>query len=115
MKKFSEWNKAAKQGRILLTRCREHIQKIDPHATVILYGSRARGDCDPESDYDLLVLIDKPVTLEQEDLIRRQLFPVEIETGYVFTVSVYSYQQWASSLYRAMPFHRNVEKYGVIL
>ena len=29
-------------------------------STLYLYGSRARGDWTPESDWDLLVLLDKP-------------------------------------------------------
>ena len=41
----------------LLRRCREAVWEVTPSATVILYGSRARGDATPESDYDLLVLV----------------------------------------------------------
>jgi len=86
MRKLSEHRIAAEEESLLLKRCRSAIQSIDPSAEVILYGSRARGDAESDSDYDLLILTDGEVTLKREDIFRRQLFPIEIETGAVFTV-----------------------------
>ncbi|PIP12072.1 MAG: hypothetical protein COX49_07630 [bacterium (Candidatus Stahlbacteria) CG23_combo_of_CG06-09_8_20_14_all_40_9] len=108
MKRLNECQTLAAREKTLLCRCREAIHKISPNAEIILYGSRTRGDAEPESDYDLLILIDEPVNLTQEDIFRRQLFPIEIETGCVFTVNVYSYKDWNSHLYSAMPFHQLV-------
>jgi len=44
----------------VLRRAKEGLQKIygDRLAGVVVYGSRARGDNRPDSDYDLLVLIE---------------------------------------------------------
>ena len=100
---------------MLLIRCRNAIKSIEPAAEVILYGSRARGEATPDSDYDLLVLIDGDVNLEREDLLRRQLFPIEIESGYVLSVVVYNKKIWNTPLYHAMPFYQNLNKDGVIL
>lgn len=115
MKKFKEWNPGAEAEKDLLERCRDAIRKVEPSADLILYGSRARGDADQHSDYDLLILIDGDISLEKEDYICRQLYPLEIETGEVLAAFVYSRNQWHSSLYRAMPFHKNVERDGVIV
>ena len=68
-------------------KCKHIIQNIDASADIILYGSRARGDAYQESDYDLLILTDNIANMEKEDIIRRQLFPIEIETGAVITIS----------------------------
>jgi predicted nucleotidyltransferase len=34
------------------------IRRKDPYAEVFLFGSRARGDNRPDSDWDILILID---------------------------------------------------------
>lgn len=117
MKEIREYkyNSLSEYEKDLLIRCRSAVRSIDHTADVILYGSRARGDADPESDYDLLILIDGEVTLEKEDIICRQLYPIELETGKVLSAMVYSRDQWNSPLYRVMPFHKNVEKDGVII
>ena len=37
-----------------------------PGASVVLYGSVARGEQGPESDYDVLILVDAPLTRQEE-------------------------------------------------
>ncbi len=44
------------------------LHEIDPHAKAILFGSRARGTEHEGSDWDVLILLDKPkVTLQDYD------------------------------------------------
>ncbi|MCK4309219.1 MAG: nucleotidyltransferase domain-containing protein [Candidatus Atribacteria bacterium] len=115
MKRLNECQNFTVKEKALLSRCYDAIKKISPNAKVILYGSRARGNADPESDYDLLILVENPTNLKEEDIFRQQLFPIEIEMGCVLTVNAYSYRDWNSQLYRAMPFHKNVEREGLFL
>jgi uncharacterized protein len=115
MRKFKELNTETERQRIILKRCRDAIRGLDPSVEVILYGSQARGDVKPESDYDLLIVTDREATLRREDSFRRQLFPIELETGAVLTVILVSRKDWNSELYGAMPFYQNVVKDGVIL
>jgi len=109
-----DWPKGDRE-RVLLTRCRTAIESVEPSAEIILYGSRARGDAEPESDYDFLILTDGEVSLGREDTFRRQLYPLEMETGAVFTVMLVRRADWGSALYGAMPFYQNVEKDGIII
>jgi predicted nucleotidyltransferase len=115
MKHLKKYKARRKEDEILLSNLRNAIDKIDPSAEVILYGSRARGDAAPESDYDLLILVDGPVNLKREDVFRRQLFPIEIETGAPLTVILVSRKDWQSPLYAAMPFYQNIQRDGIIL
>lgn len=82
---------------------------------MILFGSRSRGEAEADSDFDLLVLVEDEPTLALEDRIRSALFPVELDTGAVLTLLVYSRRQWDSALYQAMPLVQAVEREGVIL
>ena len=115
MRRLTKCLNISRKEKNLLLRCRKSIHKISPKTKVILYGSRARGDAIPESDYDLLVLVNRPVTLKEEDILREQLFPIEIETGCVLTLNVYNLRDWDSVLYKVMPFRQNVEREGLVI
>ena len=39
---------------------RSILHKVAPNAQIILYGSEARGEARPDSDIDLLILVDEP-------------------------------------------------------
>ncbi len=99
----------------LLSRCRDAVREVAPGAEVILYGSRARGEASPESDYDLLVLVDGPVDQALEDRIGHRLYALELEAGVVLSLIVYAREVWETSLCKAMPLHRNVEREGIKL
>lgn len=99
----------------LLSRCREAIRRAVPDADIILYGSRARGDGNEYSDYDILVLVNQPVNVALKDRILCNVYPLELETEAMLTVVTYDRQQWESLPYREMPFHKNVERDGVLV
>lgn len=93
---------------------RSYINSIDPKADILLYGSRARGDERPDSDWDILVLTDYDVSLEKERSFRNKLYDLELETGEVFSVFVYSKTEWQTKQ-NISPFYHNVISEGVQL
>lgn len=97
----------------LLQRVKEAVLGFDAHAKVVLYGSRARGDAEPDSDWDFLVLLSVPVNSETKASLIRQLYDVELETGEVISTIIHSQSKWDTSLMRAMPFHENVTREGI--
>jgi predicted nucleotidyltransferase len=99
----------------LLKRCKKAIRQVVPDADVILYGSRARGDAEEYSDYDILILVNGSADVVLDTKFVEQIFPLELDSGAVLTLMSYSRQQWDTPLYRAMPFHKNVDREGVLL
>jgi predicted nucleotidyltransferase len=80
---------------------------------VVLFGSKARGDDDPESDIDLLVLVDGPVDLKLKHWMRQSLYAVGLELAVCFGTLVVSSQEWEHGVYRVMPIRREIERDGV--
>jgi predicted nucleotidyltransferase len=111
---IDEWQ-GHEADKALLDRCRQAIRRVVPDADIILYGSRARGDAQEYSDYDILVLVNEPVGVALKDRILSSIYPLELETGAMLTLVTYNRRQWESFPYREMPFHQNVERDGVAL
>jgi predicted nucleotidyltransferase len=99
----------------LLERCKKAIRQVVPDADVILYGSRARGDANEYSDYDILILTKEPISMSVKVRFYDYTLDLELETGAVLTLITYDRQKWDTPPYRAMPFHKNVDRDGVVL
>ncbi|MBQ8127742.1 MAG: nucleotidyltransferase domain-containing protein [Prevotella sp.] len=78
-----------------------------------LYGSEARGDARPDSDIDLLILVDQPtVTDRDEDRIFAPLYQIELQTGVLINPIIMPKHEWGRHI---SPFYLNVENEGVRL
>ena len=100
---------------VLLAQVKRAVHEIEPDAEIILYGSRARGDAQPDSDWDLLVLLDGNVDWKRKEKISHRLLEVELEYNEVLLPIVNSRKEWNSPRYQAMPFHENVTREGIRL
>lgn len=96
----------------VITRIRTRVKEIDPAADVILYGSRARGDYHPDSDWDILILVDKKADLDYERLFRHKLYDLELEIGEAFSITVYNKNDWKSRFWMT-PLYHNVSREGI--
>ena len=91
------------------------IRRFEPTAEVILYGSRARGDAEPDSDWDFLVLLDEEPDSEEEDRIRSAVYHLEIERDEIFTLIIRNRETWDDPLTRSSPFFINVRREGFLV
>ena len=100
----------------ILQMIKNSVQQTEPGATVILYGSYARGEQTKDSDIDLLILIERDkekLTREEEIKITYPLYGIESEVGTIISPTVYSRKAWAS--HRVTPFYENVNRDGIVL
>ncbi len=99
----------------ILSKIKELISNKEPGADIILFGSRARNDFHADSDWDILVLMDKDkISLADEQSLRHSLYDIELDTGEVLSLLIYSKNEWNSKL-KVTPLYKNVKKEGVKL
>ena len=90
------------------------MKEIAPDATLILYGSYARGDYREDSDIDLLILINKDnLSHADKDKVIYPLYEIGFDTGMLIMPMVYTKQGWAN--HRVTPFYENVNNEGIVL
>ena len=103
------------QDDVVIRRFLEKIAGLrDRIARIVLFGSRARGDYKPWSDYDVLLLVDKrdqPLVDHLYDAV------VEVENDLFCDVSlkIIAEAEWARRRQLGSRFVANVLREGVIL
>lgn len=87
---------------------------IPSDGQLFIYGSRARGDANEDSDWDLLIILDKE-KVEQSDY-DNIVFPLTLlgwENGQSVVPIIYTKKEWENCAF--LPFYKNVEKDKVLL
>lgn len=79
-----------------------------------LFGSRARGDAHADSDWDLLVLLDKDrITAADMDGISYPIRELGWELGEMVNPIMFTTKEWQKK--SATPFYKNVMEDGIAL
>ena len=81
---------------------------------MLLFGSRARGDARPDSDWDILVLLDKErITLDDMDNITYPIRELGWNLNEIINPIMYTKKEWQAKSFT--PFYKNVTKEGIEL
>ena len=98
----------------VLDMIRTTVRDKEPDAQIILYGSRARSDAREDSDWDIVVLLNKPpMPHEERYAIAYDLWDKAQDYGEEINTLVYTKDQWND----APPslFKYNVREEGIQL
>ena len=96
----------------ILENIRTLKRQLLPDDRMILFGSQARGDARPDSDWDLLVLVDShSTTLDDEIKYSYPFTKLGWTYNVDFNVLLYAKNDWEKRSF--MPFYKNVLKDGI--
>lgn len=99
----------------MLNKIKEIGRQILPKDSHLwLYGSRARGDFRADSDWDLLVLLDKDKRTNKD--FEKYSFPFSdfgFSFGELISPHIYTTKQWKELAFT--PFVKNVEQDKIVL
>ena len=80
---------------------------------LILYGSAARGELTPDSDIDLLVLLNSPLDYFKElRTIVDLLYPIQLEASHWISAKPATREDFTHGLTQ---LYRNIEQDGILL
>lgn len=104
-----------KDKNIILHSIRETLRQTLPSgAKAILFGSQARGEAKSDSDWDILILLDKPkIEAVDYDEISYPLRELGWEIKECINPVMYTLKDWMK--YSFSPFYHNVKKEGIEL
>lgn len=99
----------------IVEQIRKVVHEVAPTAKAILFGSEARGDARPDSDIDLLILMDgDKLSLESEEVVTLPLYELELKTGVTINPIVMLKKLWDNRPFKT-PFYINIVNEGVVL
>ena len=113
---FAPWIKREAMNRSsVVNQISRTIHRLEPGATAILYGSEARGDARPDSDIDILILLDGDKRdLQRENNLSGELYEIELSTGVLISPMIMLRKQWENRPFKT-PFYINVMNEGISL
>ena len=86
------------------------VHQDEPTAKVMLFGSRARGDARPDSDWDVMILLDdNSATNKWAAAI--PLYHLSWDIDEVINPIVYKQSEWDKRSFT--PFYKNVMRDGI--
>ena len=85
---------------------------------VVLFGSKARGDFDEESDLDVLLVVTQipdEVYWQHRRAITKETCDLELEYGVVFSLLIQDAPEYAQMRQWNLLINRNIERDGIVL
>ena len=86
-----------------------------PVKEVILFGSKARGDDNKESDIDLMLLTKRPIHWRERDQIIHSIFEIELKYDVVINILDKTVSEWETGIFTVFPVRKEITQDGVMV
>jgi len=100
------------EDRAILAEFVRRLAPVVPRARIWAFGSRARGDADPQSDLDICVVVPEVGALLEEE-VRRCAWELAFERGRVIPTIIMSEEAFERGPMSASTLVANIRREGV--
>ncbi len=90
------------------------LKEMFPVRQVVLFGSKARGDYDEESDIDLLVLMSRPISWTERKAINDALYDIQLSYDVIISTLIATDEDWNEGAFSVLPIHDEVREHGIL-
>lgn len=81
--------------------------------TIYLFGSRARSQARPDSDYDLFLIVSQDFSLSDKSKLYDQVMDILLETGRLVSLKIFKVSEFDRLRRLETPFIQNVLREGI--
>lgn len=89
------------------------LKRNFPVKKVTLFGSKARGDSDEESDIDLFLTTTRPIHWRERQAIIHALFDIGMKYDVIFSILDAPEKELEGGLFSSYPIHDEIGREGV--
>jgi len=93
----------------------KRLKQILPIEKIILFGSKARGDDDDESDIDLLLLTKRIITWNERKAIIDSLYDIQLDYEVIISPFVVPSKEWYEGTFSVLPIYNEVLHDGALI
>lgn len=101
--------------RLAINELMRDVEAKWPSAQFKLFGSKATGTSDMESDMDILIELPCPVTKEIRRQIVHKVFDINLVHATNISALIVSEEEWQETPLSLLPIHAAVEEEGIAL
>lgn len=101
------------KDRQILTEFAARVRSVEPRARIWAYGSRARGDAEEYSDFDVCVVLPGQLTFERRQAIGHIAWAVGFDYDRLVTTVVFSEEEFERGPMSAHPLVKNILREGL--
>ena len=96
-----------------LEEIKRRVRSCFPVHEFILFGSKARGDAEPDSDIDLLIITEHTLDWRETDRVIGETYEVNLTHGTLFTAQPVARSDWDNGLWSGIALKQNIEEDGI--
>ena len=103
------------QEQAALRYLRDELAAIVSVKAVIVFGSVARGEATAESDLDVLTVVDRELSYEEETAAYDAVYRTNLQYDTNISLVVVDAGRWESPVWSRLPLYQAVQQEGLLL